>query len=112
MTDDVIERTTRELRDEAEIDFVSLPLIAESLREDLDLQSQDEIRRHALDVVQRLTTLGVFPSDYGHATTMRFWPGEPDELLRRIEAEWIAMGTTPTLEHPICWFGLKPIKPA
>ena len=32
-------------------------------------------------------------------------------LLKRIESEWIAMGTTPTLEHPICWFGLKRSEP-
>lgn len=112
MTDDVIERTIQELRDEAEIDFVSLPLIAESVREELDLQSQEEIRRHALDVVQRLTALGVYPGDYDHAVTMSFWSGTEHELVKRIEAEWIAMGTTPTLEHPICWFGLKASKPA
>jgi len=54
----------------------------------------------------------VYPGDYDHATTMLFWPGEPEALLKRIKAEWIAMGTTPTLEHPICWFGLKPSGPA
>jgi len=42
---------------------------------------------------------------------MLFWPGEPEALLKRIEAEWVAMGTTPTLEHPICWFGLKRSEP-
>jgi len=63
-------------------------------------------------VIGRLMALDVYPGDYDHATTMLFWPGEPEALLKRIKAEWIAMGTTPTLEHPICWFGLKPSGPA
>ena len=91
----VIEITVRELRDEADIDFVSLPLIAESLREDLDLQSQKDIRRHALDVIERLMARGVYPGDYDHATTLSFWPGEPSEHLRRIETEWDRNGSCP-----------------
>ncbi len=106
-----IERTTCELRAEADVDFFDVSLIAESLREDLDLQSQEEIRRCTLDVIGRLMTLDVYPGDYDHATTILFWPGEPEVLLKRIEAEWVAMGTTPTLEHPICWFGLKRSEP-
>ncbi len=102
-----IERITSELRAEADRDFLHVCMIAESLREDLDLRSQEEIRRCTLDVIGRLITLDVYPGDYDHATTMLFWQGEPEVLLKRIEAEWIAMGTTPTLEHPICWFGLK-----
>ncbi len=95
-----IERTTCELRAEADIDFFDVSLIAESLREDLDLRTQGEIRRCTLDVIGRLMARGVYPGDYDHATTMRFWPGEPEALLKRIEAEWIAIGTTPTLDHP------------
>ena len=103
-----IERITRELRAEADVDFVSLDLIAESIREDLDIQNDDEIRSYTLDVIRRLMILGVYPGDYDHATIISFWAGTKDQLVKRIEAEWIAMGTTPTMEHPICWFGLKP----
>ncbi len=106
-----IERVTSELRAEVEIDFFHVCMIAEILREELGLQSQEEIRRCTLDVIGRLMALGVYPGDYDHATTMLFWPGQPEALLKRIEAEWVAMGTTPTLEHPICWFGLKRSEP-
>jgi len=102
-----IARITSELRAEIDRDFFDVSFIAESLREDLDLRSQEEIRRCTLDVIGRLMARGVYPGDYDHATTMLFWPGEPEALLKRIEAEWIAMGATPTLERPICWFGLK-----
>lgn len=108
MIEETIERTVCELRNEADIDFMSLPFIAGGLREDLDLKTQHDIRRHTLDVIERLMARGVYPGDYDHAIHMAFWPGEPSEHLRRIEAEWIAMGKTPTLEHPICWLGLKP----
>ena len=110
--EEIIENTVRELRDEASVDFISLPLIAESLREDLDLQTQKDIRRHAIEVIRRLMQLGICPGDYDLAVTISFWPGSLDELLKRIEAEWIAMGRSPTLEHPICWFGLKHPEPA
>jgi hypothetical protein len=106
-----IERIASELHAEASIDFFHVCMVAEILREELDLQSQEEIRRCTLDVIGRLMALGVFPGDYDHATTMLFWPGTTAELLQRIESEWIAMGTTPTLEHPICWFGLKRSEP-
>jgi hypothetical protein len=108
MIEDTIERMTRELRDEADIDFIDLPFIAENLREDLDLKTQDEIRRHTLEVVRRLMDRGVYPGDYDHAIHMAFWPGGPSEHLRRIEAEWIAMSKPLTLSDPICWLGLKP----
>jgi hypothetical protein len=107
MSQKIIERTVEELRVEADVDVIDVSLIAESLREDLDLKTQEEIRRHTLDVIERLITHGVCPGDYDHASTLAFWPGQPSEHLRRIEAEWIALGTTPTLAEPICWLGLK-----
>lgn len=108
MFESEIEQMTRELRDEADIDFVEVPFIAESLREHLGLQSQHDIRRCTLNVIERLMARGVYPGDYDFATTISFWPGEPSEHLQRIEAEWIVMGQTPTSAAPICWLGLKP----
>ena len=102
-----IETITTELRAEAEVDFFHVCMVAEILREELDLRTQKEILSCTLDVIRRLMVLGVYPGDYGNATTILFWPGEPDEVLKRIENEWMEMGMTPTLEHPICWFGLK-----
>ena len=84
MIEETIERTARELRNEAELDFIDLPFIAGSLREDLDLKTQEDIRRHTLDVIRRLMERGVYPGDYDHAIHMVFWPGEPSEHLRRI----------------------------
>lgn len=112
MCEDVIARTVEELSAEADIDFVDISLIAESLREDLELQTQHDIRRQTLKVIERLMDRGIHPGDYDQATTLTFWPGEPCEHLQRIEAEWVAMGHTPTLEQPICWFGLKRSDPA
>jgi len=106
-----IERMISEFRAEADIDFLEVPFIAESLREHLCLRGQEEIRRCTLDVIERLMALGVYPGDYDYATTMSFWPGEPGDLLKRIEGEWIAIGKTPTSAEPICWFGLKRSEP-
>lgn len=111
--ENVIARIARELRAEADIDFVSLPLIAESLREDLGLKSQEQTRDHTLEVIRRLMERGVFPGDYTlddlvNGNGFQFRSGTPDDLLAWIETEWVAMGHTPTLENPICWFALKP----
>jgi hypothetical protein len=57
-----VERTTCELRAEADIDFFDVSLIAESLREDLDLRTQGEIRRCTLDVIGRLMARACTPA--------------------------------------------------
>lgn len=101
------ERLASEFRAVADVDFFDVSFIAESLREDLDLRDQKDIRPYTLRMIRRLMELGVCPGDYDYARTISFWPGEPDELVKRIEAEWIAMGKTPDLENPICWFGLR-----
>ena len=112
MIEDTIERTARELRNEADIDFIDLPFIAASLREDLDLKTQDEIRRHTLDVIRRLMEQGVNPGDFTlddleSGRGFQFRSGTPTELLSWIEAEWIAMDRAPNPDDPICWFALK-----
>jgi hypothetical protein len=107
MVEKDLERTVGELLRETDVDFINIPMIAEFVREDLDIETQDDIRRHTLDVVGRLMTRGVYPGEYDHAITLEFWPGEPSDHLRRIKAEWIAIGKTPTLAEPICWLGLK-----
>lgn len=38
----------------------------------------------------------------------RPWPPmNADETINRIEREWQAQGTDPTLADPICWFRLE-----
>lgn len=108
MFEDEIECMAQQLRTEADVDFFDISLIAEPLRERLGLQSQDEIRHHTLRVIEKLIALGVRPGNYDYATTISFWPGTPAELLDRIETEWIALGRTPDLGEPICWFAPYP----
>ena len=108
-----IDRITSELRNEADIDFFDISLIAGTVQEDLGLRSEREIRRCTLEVIRGLMARGVYPGDYTMEGLQRgegfqFWSGEPDELLKRIEAEWIALGKTPNLAEPICWFALRP----
>lgn len=102
-----IAQTISELRAVADVDFIDMSFIAESLREDLNLQSQDDIRTCSLHAVRCLMRQGVCPGDYDHAAAISFWSGGEDDIVKRIEDKWISMGRTPTLEHPICWFGLK-----
>ena len=112
MIDTEIERIASELRAEIDRDVFDMSFVAESVREDLNLHDQSDIRFYTLDVIRRLMMRDIYPGDYNYAATISFWPGEPGALLKRIEEEWTAMGKTPTSVEPICWFGLKPSKPA
>ncbi|WP_245501382.1 hypothetical protein [Lichenibacterium minor] len=107
-----LEKLISEFRAEADIDFLDLPFVAESVRMRLDLHGQDEIRHHTLESVRRLMELNVYPGDYTLEDLMsgrgfQFRCGSAEELMSWIESEWTEMGHTPTQEHPICWFALK-----
>ena len=93
-----IERSVRELRAEAEVDFFDVSLIAEPLREQLGLTEQEDVRRHTLSVIQRLMLLGVYPGDYTledleSGRGFQFRSGTPEELLSWIEFEVDRDGT-------------------
>lgn len=97
-------------RDEANIDFISLGAIAGDVRFDLKINDPQAIRSKSLEIVRALMGRGVFPGNYTLESLRRegfsFWPGTPDELIRRIEDAWIALKRTPDLDD-ICWFALK-----
>ena len=103
-----IETAISEFRNEADRDFISLCHIASDVEYDLAVTDQQEIRDKSLQIVRGLMERGVYPGDYDYATHIDFWLGTPDELLKRIETEWIALGKTPTLAEPICWLALRP----
>jgi len=106
-----VARIISKFRKEADVDFIELPHIASAVQYGLGLRSQQEIRHYALEVVRGLMARGVYPGDYTLESLARegfqFWTGEPDRLLKRIEADWISLGKMPDLEHSICWFALR-----
>ena len=104
----LIEKIASELRDEANVDFLSLPFIIGSAQEEMHLRGDDEIRLTVLEIVKRLMQSNIYPGDYDYATHILFWPGTPGEILSRIEDEWTSFGTMPDEERPICWFALRP----
>ncbi len=107
----VIEAEIEGWCNEANVDVTGLCHIASSVENDLGINNQDDIRNHTLQIVRGLVARSVLPGDYNygdHPDQIEFWPGTPDELLKRIETEWIALGKTPTLAEPICWFALRP----
>ena len=107
-----IETAISEFRNEADRDFISLCLIAGDVEYDLALVDQQEIRDKSLQIVRGLMDRDVYPGDYTleslKTVGFMFWPGTPDELVKRIETEWIALGKTPDLVDSICWFALRP----
>lgn len=109
---DKIEKLVADLRAEADIDFLDLPFIAASIRRELGLQDQDEIRRHTLSMIKSLISVDVHAGDYTlddleNGRGFQFRCGNSDAIISWVEAEWIALGHTPTQEQPICWFSLR-----
>ncbi len=102
-----IKKTVLEFRDEANCDFVGLWHIASDVEDDLKSTNQQRIRHYVFKIVEGLMALGVRPGDFD-GNSFRFWPGTEAEHLKRIEAEWTAMGKTPNLGQPICWLALRP----
>lgn len=105
--DDLIEG----YRDEANIDFISLGAIVADVKIDLEIDDPKEIMTKSIQIVKALMERGVFPGNYTLESLRRegfsFWPGTPDELIRRIQDAWIVLNRTPDLDD-ICWFALKP----
>ena len=71
-----VEQIVSEFRNEADIDFVSLPHIASAVEHDLGLEGQGEICRYALEVVKvtsgyyLLKMDGILPM---HRITLSLW---------------------------------------
>ena len=107
-----IETAISEFRNEADRDFISLCLIAGDVEYDLAVTDQQDIRDKSLQIIRGLMDRDVYPGDYMierlKTAGFFFWIGTPDQLLKRIETEWIALGKSPTLAKPICWFALRP----
>jgi hypothetical protein len=91
--------------EEGREDHVGLWEIVRAVREDLEVSNDDEVRRVTLDLVEQL--LRRYGMEAGRP--MPDWRGflpwrlSPDEAVRRIEREWVALGREPNLWE-IVWF--------
>jgi hypothetical protein len=93
--------------EEAQRDFISLPMVACATWEWLGAKTTGEARKLSLEIAKRLYERGLRPGDPDLGTELDYWPDEGCQaMLERIEREWIAAGRDPNLGFPICWFGL------
>jgi hypothetical protein len=103
----IMDEIVDEYLEEAQRDFISLPMLSCAARQWLDARNTEETRKLSLEMAQRLYEHGLRPGDYNLGTELDYWPDEGCEaMLGRIEREWIAAGEDPNLEFPVCWFGL------
>ena len=100
----------KEICDEAKISFVSMWHIVNDIESDLKIKNIGEVRANSIKIVSALMEHDIFPGNYTleglRQEGFSFWPGTPDELIRRIEDAWTALNRMPDVDD-ICWFALK-----
>jgi len=91
---------------EAADDYVGLWAIAPTVRRDLGLSSNEDVKARTLDVVRILLNHGLLPGDYLR-TGFHFW-NERDaaSIIARIDKEWDPASGDPPLGDSSCWFSI------
>jgi hypothetical protein len=92
---------------EAQSDFIGLWMIAPTVRRDLSLSNNAEVKARTLVVVRGLLDRGLWPGDY-LKTGFHPWD-EPDAsaCIARIDSDWDTAKGDPTLPDSICWFDFR-----
>lgn len=93
---------------EAAHDYIGLWAIAPTVRRDLALSSNEEVKARTLDVVRVLMDHGLWPGDYLD-TGFEFWD-EPsaEAAMARIDRAWDPKQGDPPLSEFI-WFDTRPL---
>jgi hypothetical protein len=99
------EEVLEDLVEEGREDFVGLWEVIRYVREDLEVEDDAEVRRVTLGLAEEMLKrhgmlAGVPSRDWGDFLA---WDLPPDQVIRRIEAEWLALGRDPSLWE-VVWF--------
>jgi hypothetical protein len=93
----------------AKDDYVGLWAVVSTIRDELGIEDDAEVRQKSLQVVRGLLERGLYPGDYLQSG-FHFWKDMSiDRVLARIDREWRAQGYDPNLAEPICWFDRRPL---
>lgn len=92
---------------EAEVDYVGLWQIVGRVKYDLGQPDAETLRTAVYEVVRGLLDKKLRPGDLLPSGFRPWPPMSADETIARIDREWQAQGTDPTLADPICWFRLE-----
>ncbi len=94
---------------EAAEDYVGLWAIAPTVRRDLGLSSNEEVKARTLDVVHILLDHGLLAGDFDYDNSkIYFWDErDPASIIARIDKEWDPARGDPTLPESICWFSTQ-----
>lgn len=92
---------------EAEVDYVGLWQIVGRVKYDLGQPGAGVLRAAVREIVCGLLDKKLRPGDLLPSGFRPWPPMSADETIDRIDREWQAQGTVPTLADPICWFRLE-----
>lgn len=98
---DIVDGFMREVQG----DYIGLWAISDAVRWDLDLSTNEEVKKRTLDVVRILLDHGLFAGDYAYGGAFHPWEKhDTNATIARIDREWDASRGDPTLPESICWF--------
>jgi hypothetical protein len=93
------------LAEECQTDHIGLWEIVDAVRNDLGSTNPADIRQQTLRLVRDLLCMRGMQVGHPAPDGRRFiaWALSPDEAVRRIEAEWLALGREPNIGE-VAWF--------
>jgi hypothetical protein len=99
------EELLQDFAEEGREDHVGLWEIVRAVREDLGVSDTAEVRQVTLDLIGGLLRRYGMEAGRPAPDWRNFlpWGLSPEETIRRIEAEWLALGRDPSLWE-IVWF--------
>lgn len=92
---------------EAAHDDIGLWAIPDTVRRELGLSDDAEVKALTLDVVRILLAHGLRAGDFDYDNSkLHVWDAaNADSVVARIDREWDPARGEPSLPEPICWFG-------
>jgi hypothetical protein len=90
----------------AKDDYFGLWVIADRLKQNEGVQSDEEVKEKTLLIAQKLMQANVLPGVLADKGSFNFWSTSPADSLVRMAIEWPQTGI-PTLASGNCWFALK-----
>ena len=103
-----VDKIVEGFRREAQQDYVGLWQVTGTVMHNFKLSEASKIREMTLTIVRQLLDSGLCAVDLAPGGRCTPWSDqEPESVVRRIEAEWNALGRDPDIGD-IVWFNLPP----
>ena len=86
------------------LDYIGLWELVGAVTKEAEEKDDENIRRLTFTLLRKMLARGFRAGGFTQTRKWELWPGQnPDHVIRRIEAEWDALGREPNIGD-IVWF--------